>query len=114
MKTNCKKWKYLLYITAVMTAFASIPFNTQAADLQVRMMDVTDKKQEATSDKMNSADNRNTLAVTAGAADILDSKVINAGIPDADAPKAANTNNSRTNVSTKSEALTAFTKSLMV
>ncbi|MDE6055634.1 MAG: hypothetical protein K2G55_18185, partial [Lachnospiraceae bacterium] len=95
MKTNCKKWKCLLYITAVMTAFASIPFNTQAADLQVRMMDVTDKKQEATSDKMNSADNRNTLAVTAGAADILDSKVINAGIPDADAPKAANTNNSR-------------------
>ena len=114
MKTNCKKWKYLLYVMAVMITFASIPFSTQAADLQVRLMDATDKKQETTSDKMNSADNRTAAAVTAGAADVLDAKVINADIPGADVPKAANTNISRTNVSTKGEALTAFTKNLMV
>ena len=114
MKTNCKKWKCLLYIAAVMTAFASLPINTQAADLQVRMMDVTDKKQETTSDKMNSADSRNMPSVTAGAADILESKVLNADIPDANAPKAVNTTISEAHVSTKGEALTAFTKSLMV
>lgn len=104
MKTNCKKWKYLLCIAAVTTAFASIPSSTQAADLQARLTDVTDKKQETTSDKMNSADNRNASAVTAGAADILD----------ADAPKAVNTNTAGTGVSARGEALTAFTKNLMV
>lgn len=104
MKTNCKKWKYLLCIAAVTTAFASIPFSTQAADLQARLMDVTDKKQETTSDKMNSADNRNTSAVTAGAVDI----------PNADAPKVVNTNIAATGVSARGEALTAFTKNLMV
>lgn len=114
MKTNCKKWKCLLCIIAVMTAFASIPFNTQAADLQVRLMEVTDKKQETTSDKMNSADNRNMPAVTAGAADILDTKVISANIPAADAPKVVAGNAADTGTSTKGEALTAFTKSMMV
>lgn len=104
MKTNCKKWKYLLCIAAVTTAFASIPSSTQAADLQARLTDVTDKKQETTSDKMNSADNRNASAVTAGAADILD----------ADAPKAVNTNTAGTGVSARGEALTTFTKNLMV
>lgn len=114
MKTNCKKWKYLLYMIAVMTAFASLPFNTQAADLQVRLMEVTDKKQETTSDKMNSADNRNMPAVTAGAADILDAKVLSADIPDADAPKVVAGSAAGAGVSTKNEALTAFTKSMMV
>ena len=82
MKTNCKKWKYLLSITAVTTAFASIPFSTQAADTQVRLMDHTDKKQETTSDKMNSAEDKGQSTVTAGAADILDAAVLSAGIPD--------------------------------
>ncbi len=89
MKTNCKKWKYLLYIIAVMTAFASIPISTQAADLQVRLTESTDKKQETTSDKMNSADNAN-------------------------APKVIKTSSTGTKVSPRGEALTAFTKSLMV
>lgn len=114
MKTNCKKWKYLLCMTAVMTAFASIPLSTQAADLQARLMDVTDKKQETTSHKMNSADNRNPSAITAGVADILDVKISSTDIPNADAPKAINTNIVETNVSARGEALTAFTKNLMV
>ena len=54
MKTNCKKWKYLLCAMAVMTAFSSSPYSTLAADMQVRFMDDMDKKQETTSDKMNS------------------------------------------------------------
>ena len=47
MNTNCKKWKYLLCITAVMTAFSSIPFNTQAADQQVKLMNDLDKPHQA-------------------------------------------------------------------
>ena len=66
MKTNCKKWKYLLCITAVMTAFSSIPFSTQAADQQVRLMNEMDKKQQNTSYKMNSAEDRSMFVVTAG------------------------------------------------
>lgn len=124
MKTNCKKWKYLLCITAVTTAFASIPFNTLAADTQVRLMDHTDKKQETTSDKMNSAENRNQTAITAGAADILDASILNVDIPDGNVPKAVNSDaseatnivadNSGTHVSTKGEAMTSFAKAMMV
>lgn len=75
MKTNCKKWKYLLCITAVTTAFAFVPFSTQAADAKVRLTDGTDKKQETTSGKMNSADKANVSDVTAGAADVLDTDI---------------------------------------
>lgn len=124
MKTNCKKWKYLLCITAVTTAFASIPFNTQAADTQVRLMDHTDKKQETTSDKMNSAENRNQTTITAGAADILDVEILSAEIPDGSLAKVVNSdasdangliaNNSETHVSTKGEAMSKFAKAMMV
>ena len=55
MKTNCKKWRYLLFITAVAIAFASVPFRTQAADSKVKIVDNTGIKQETTSDKMDSA-----------------------------------------------------------
>lgn len=124
MKTNCKKWKYLLCITAVTTAFASIPFNTQAADTQVRLMDHTDKKQETTSDKMNSAENRNQTTITAGAADILDVEILSAEIPDGSLAKVVNSdasdangliaNNAETHVSTKGEAMSKFAKAMMV
>lgn len=136
MKTNCKKWKYLLCITAVTTAFASIPFNTQAADTQVRLMDHTDKKQETTSDKMNSAEDKDQSTVTAGAADILDAAVLSAGTPDGAVSMAVNSDASetvgedhagivnhaadivsdstQTHVSTKGEALSAFAKGMMV
>ncbi|MBO5033024.1 MAG: cell wall hydrolase [Lachnospiraceae bacterium] len=75
MKTNCKKWKYMLFITAIATAFASVPLNTQAADTKMNITDGTGKKQETTSDKMNSADKTMTLATTAGAADLLDADI---------------------------------------
>lgn len=75
MKTNCKKWKYMLCITAVTTAFASVPFRTQAADTKLNLTDGTGKKQETTSDKMNSADKTNVLTTTAGAADLLDADI---------------------------------------
>ena len=110
MKTNCKKWKYLLCITAVMTAFASIPFSAQAADLQVRLMDATDKKQEATSDKMNSADNKSMPTATAGVADIMDVQVTNIATSGTNASNAVNTGLSAT---AKGEALTAFAKGMM-
>ena len=114
MKTNCKKWKYLLCITAVMTAFSSIPFNTQAADQQVRLMNDLDKKQQTTSSKMNSAQDRNVFAVTAGAANILDAEIVSTDLPDEAVPKMITL---RTNVSStkkKSDALAAFVKALMV
>lgn len=114
MKTNCKKWKFLVYIAAITTAFVSFPFNTQAADPQVGFASIADGQQETITDKMNSTDDRNTLKVTAGAADILDSRVLSAGIPDGNAPRAITTDVSGTTISTKSEALTEFTKSLMV
>lgn len=75
MKTNCKKWKYLLCITAVAIAFASVPLSTQAADARVRLTDSRKKGQETTSGKMNSTDKALVLAVTAGAADILDAEI---------------------------------------
>ena len=114
MKTNCKKWKYLLCITAVMTAFSSIPFKTQAADQQVRLMNDLDKKQQTTSSKMNSAQDRNVFAVTAGAANILDAEIVSTDLPDEAVPKMITP---RTNVSStkkKSDALAAFVKALMV
>ena len=114
MKTNCKKWKYLLCITAVMTAFSSIPFNTQAADQQVWLMNDLDKKQQTTSSKMNSAQDRNVFAVTAGAANILDAEIVSTDLPDEAVPKMITP---RTNVSStkkKSDALAAFVKALMV
>lgn len=142
MKTNCKKWKYLLCITAVTTAFASIPFSTQAADTQVSLTDHLDKKQETTSDKMNSAENKNQSMVTAGAADILDAMVLNTvttefmdgSVPkvvDSDASDANDANivdhttmvnsasdliaeDQEAHVSTKGEALSAFAKGMMV
>ncbi|MDE7479232.1 MAG: cell wall hydrolase [Lachnospiraceae bacterium] len=122
MKTNCKKWKYLLCMLAVMTAFESIPFSTKAADLQARLMDDdVDKKQETTSDKMNSADNEQMMTVTAGAADILDTEIIKTDIPDINEHKTvtpiADTSEaiiSETNVSTKMNVLTAFAKGMMV
>ncbi len=75
MKTNCNRWKSLLYITAVATAFASVPFSTQAADTKVKITDSTDTKQEATSDKMDSTDKITMPATTAGAADLLDADI---------------------------------------
>ena len=75
MKTNCKKWRYLLCITAVATAFASVPFRTQAADSKVNIVDSTGKKQETTSDKMDSATKAGRPVTTAGAADLLDADI---------------------------------------
>lgn len=75
MKTNCKKWKYLLCITAAAMAFGSVPLSTQAADARVRLTDSRKKGQETTSGKMNSTDKALVLAVTAGAADILDAEI---------------------------------------
>ena len=114
MKTNCKKWKYLLCAMAVMTAFSSNPYSTLAADTKVRLTDNMGKKQETTSDKMNSAENKNVLAVTAGAADILDTQdfyvakavTANAGASEAD--------RMQTNITKKSNALIAFAKGMMV
>lgn len=115
MKTNCKKWKYLLCLTAVTTAFTSTSFSTQAADMQVRLTDDLDEKQETTSDKMDSAENKGVLAVTAGVADILDSALLDADIPEAGAPRAAVQNAGASEVSTsKGEALSAFAKGMML
>ena len=75
MKTNCKKWRYLLCITAVATAFASVPLRTQAADSKVNIVDNTGKKQETTSDKMDSATKAGRPVTTAGAADLLDADI---------------------------------------
>lgn len=75
MKTNCKKWRYLLFITAVATAFASVPFKTQAADAKVQIVDNTGKKQETTSDKMDSAERADRSITTAGVADLLDADI---------------------------------------
>lgn len=114
MKTNCKKWKYLLCAMAVMTAFSSNPYSTLAADTKVRLTDNMGKKQETTSDKMNSAENKNVLAVTAGAADILDTQdfyVAKAVTANADASEA---DRMQTNITKKSNALIAFAKGMMV
>ena len=78
MKTNCKKWKHLLFITAAAITFASIPFYTLAADANTKELDGTDKKQEATSDKMDSEEDPVT---TAGAADLLDAEITQPHLP---------------------------------
>lgn len=72
MKTNCKGWKYLLCFTAVMTVFASVPYDITAADTKADFKDATGKKQETTSDKMDSAEQADKPATTAGAASLLD------------------------------------------
>lgn len=114
MKTNCKKWKYLLCAMAVMTAFSSSPYSTLAADMQVRFMDDMDKKQETTSDKMNSAENKSVFAVTAGAADVLDKQdfhVTRAVVADTGASE---TERLERGITKKSNALVAFAKGMMV
>lgn len=98
MKTNCKKWKYLWCITAVAVALASIPFNTQAA---------------TTTDKMNSAQNVKMSTITAGAARILDSEVLDASRAVVAGTNASETDSTQTYISSRGEALTAFTKSMM-
>ncbi len=75
MKTNCERWKYLLCVIAVTTAFVSIPFNIKAADITAKITDGIGKKQEATLDKMNSADKTSELVTTAGAANVLDAEI---------------------------------------
>lgn len=87
MKTNCKKWKYLLFITAAATAFTAFPFSTEAADAKESFTaDKPDSEQKATSDKMNSevsivgnaaggAGRADRTLTTAGAADILDADI---------------------------------------
>lgn len=114
MKTNCKKWKYLLCAMAVMTAFSSNPYSTLAADVQVRLVDDMGKKQETTSDKMNSAENKSVFAVTAGAADVLDTQdfyVARAVTANADASE---NEKSKRSITKKSNALAAFAKGMMV
>lgn len=69
MKTNCKKWKYLLCITSVMTAFTAFPIYTNAADIKLEITGSNSKKQETTSDNVNS-DN-----MAAGAAVLLDADI---------------------------------------
>jgi len=98
MKTNCKKWKYLLCLTAVTVALASIPFNTQAA---------------TTADKMNSTENRKMSTITADAARVLDSEVLDASRAVIGDTNASGTNSTETYISSRGEALTAFTKSVM-
>lgn len=114
MKTNCKKWKYLLCITAVMTAFSSIPFSTQAADQQVRLMNEMDKKQQNTSYKMNSAEDRSMFVVTAGAADILDAEITSSDLPEMNVPKMMTPDKNASSTTKKSDALAAFVKGMMV
>ena len=114
MKTNCKKWKYLLCITAVMTAFSSIPFNTQAADQQVKLMNDLDKKQQTTSSKMDSAQGRNVFAVTAGAANVLDAEIMSSALPDGAVPRMITPKTNVSSTTTKSDALAAFVKGMMV
>lgn len=87
MKTNCKKWKYLLFITAAAVAVTAFPFSTEAADIRESFTaEKPDSEQKATSDKMNSGvsiirsahagmgENDKTM-LTAGAADILDADI---------------------------------------
>lgn len=70
MKTNCKKWKYLLITTAVVTSFSAVPVITYAADVKTKITDDEVKTRETTTDKMNSNNN-----IAAGAAIILDADI---------------------------------------
>jgi uncharacterized protein YgiM (DUF1202 family) len=66
MNTHCKKWKYLLYITTVATAFASAPVRTQAATTTVTISGFADIINDTTS---------MPLVTTAGVADLLDADI---------------------------------------
>lgn len=67
MKTNCKKWKYLLGITSVVVAFTVPPVVFTNAKAEVK--DDKSEVQETTSDKMDSVN------TTAGAAVLLDADI---------------------------------------
>ncbi len=70
MKTNCKKWKYLLGLTSVVVAFTIPPVVlTNAVDAKAEVMDDKSEVQETTSDKMDSVN------TTAGAAVLLDADI---------------------------------------
>lgn len=75
MKTNCKRWRSLLYITAAATVSASLSLDTHAADTSARIMNNADKRQEATSDKMDSADKADMPVMTVGAAALFDADI---------------------------------------
>jgi uncharacterized protein YgiM (DUF1202 family) len=75
MNTRCKKWKYMLYITTVATAFASTPVNTQASDTKVTITGSINTKLDITSSKMDSATYNMRTLTTAGVADILDADI---------------------------------------
>lgn len=70
MKTNCKKWKYLLGLTSVVVAFTIPPVVLiNAVDAKAEVMDDKSEVQETTSDKMDSVN------TTAGAAVLLDADI---------------------------------------
>jgi uncharacterized protein YgiM (DUF1202 family)/flavin-binding protein dodecin len=75
MNTRCKKWKYMLYITTVATAFASTPVSTQASNVKVAITGSTNTKLDITSSKTDSAANTMRTLTTAGVADILDADI---------------------------------------
>lgn len=60
---------------AVMTVFASVPFSTQAADIQVRLMDGADERQKTTSGKMNSTDKEGNTVTATGLSTTLDAEL---------------------------------------
>jgi len=57
---------------AVITILTSVPFDAAAADTKATLKDETGRKQETTSDKMDSVDRMNKPVTTAGAANLLD------------------------------------------
>ncbi len=86
MKTNCKKWKCLLFIMAGAAAFTASPVSTEAAGTKESFTALkTGSEQKATSDKMNSEVNivgnaavaigLDRSLMTAGVADILDANI---------------------------------------
>ena len=86
MKTNCKKWKCLLFIMAAAAAFTASPVSTEAADTKESITaSKPGSEQKATSDKMNSGVNivgnaavaigLDRSLMTAGVADILDANI---------------------------------------
>jgi uncharacterized protein YgiM (DUF1202 family)/flavin-binding protein dodecin len=75
MNTRCKKWKYMLYITTVATAFASTPVSIQASNAKVAITGSTNTKLDITSSKTDSAANTMRTLTTAGVADILDADI---------------------------------------
>ena len=86
MKTNCKKWKCLLFIMAAAAAFTASPVSTEAAGTKESFTALkTGSEQKATSDKMNSEVNivgnaavaigLDRSLMTAGVADILDANI---------------------------------------